>query len=176
MHFATLNHIHLTKTPDFDLASQITFDEDGARRLWQIEALAFESSGKRHVVHLTLFAGATVNIPERLQAVSVTAASSARYRQAFFRLLIHYPAIPAVEERAKLYKGMARGLRGYESYKIPVWTEEKNIEMITRILVRRDFSSLLGNSLSLPDLEELKRVLFGIVYPSFGCTKWVKRK
>lgn len=75
MHFATLNHIHLTKTPDFDLASQITFDENGARRLWQIKALAFESSGKRRVVHLTLFAGATANIPERLQAVSVTAAS-----------------------------------------------------------------------------------------------------
>jgi hypothetical protein len=75
MHFATLNHIHLTETPDFDLTSQITFDENGARRLWQIEALAFESPGKRRVVHLTLFAGVTVNIPERPQAVSVTAAS-----------------------------------------------------------------------------------------------------
>jgi hypothetical protein len=81
-----------------------------------------------------------------------------------------------VEEKAKLYKGMARGLRDYESYKIPVWTEEENIEMITRILVRKDFSRLLGNSLSPPDLEELKRVLFGIVYPSFGCAKWVRRK
>ena len=65
MHFATLNHIHLTKTPDFDLASQITFDENGARRLWEIQALAFEPSGKRRVVHLILFAGAIVNIPER---------------------------------------------------------------------------------------------------------------
>lgn len=75
MHFATLNHIHLTKTPDFDLASQITFGEKGARRLRQIKALAFGSSGKCRVVHLILFAGASVNIPERLQAVSVTAAS-----------------------------------------------------------------------------------------------------
>ena len=75
MHFAALNHLHLTETPDFDLASQISFDENGARRLWQIEALAFKSPGKRHVVHLTLFAGVTVNIPERPQAVSVTAAS-----------------------------------------------------------------------------------------------------
>ena len=76
-----------------------------------------------------------------------------------------------MEEKAKLYKDMARGLRYYESYKIPFWTEEENIEMITRILVRKDFSTLLGNSLSLSDLEELKRVLFGIVYPSFGCTQ-----
>jgi hypothetical protein len=50
------------------------------------------------------------------------------------------------------------------------------MEMITRILVRKDFSSLLGNSLSLSDLEELKRVLFGIVYPSFGCTHLGKQK
>jgi hypothetical protein len=76
-----------------------------------------------------------------------------------------------VEEKAKLYKDMARGPRYYESYKIPFWTEDENIEMITRILVQKDFSSLLGNSLSLSDLEELKRVLFGIVYPSFGCTQ-----
>jgi hypothetical protein len=81
-----------------------------------------------------------------------------------------------VEEKAKLYKDMARGLRDYESYKIPFWTEEENVEMITRILVRKDFSRLLGSSLSPPDLEELKRVLFGIVYPSFGCAKWVRRK
>jgi hypothetical protein len=75
MHFATLNHIHLTKTPDFDLAAQITLDEKGARRLWQIKALAFESSGRRRVVHLVLFASAMVNIPEHPQVVSVTAAS-----------------------------------------------------------------------------------------------------
>ena len=75
MHFATLNHIHITQNPDFDLASQVTFDKMGARRLWQIQALAFESSGKCRVVHLILFAGAIVNIPERPQAVSVTAAS-----------------------------------------------------------------------------------------------------
>lgn len=79
-----------------------------------------------------------------------------------------------MEKKAKLYKDMARGLRDYESYKIPFWTEEENTEMITRILAQKDFSRLLGNSLSLPDLEELKRVLFGIVYPSFGCPKWVR--
>jgi hypothetical protein len=75
-----------------------------------------------------------------------------------------------VEEKAKLYRDMARGPRFNKRYKNPFWTEEENIEMATRILVREDFCSLLGDSLPLSDLEELKRVLFGIVYPSLGCT------
>jgi hypothetical protein len=52
----------------------------------------------------------------------------------------------------------------------PFWTEEENIEMATRVLVRDDFPDLLGGSLPLPDLEALKRVLLGVVYPSPGCT------
>jgi hypothetical protein len=127
----------------------------------------------RQVSVVWFFAGAIANIPETPAGGICDCGKSGRYQQTSFRLLIHCLAIPAVEEKAKLYKDMARY---YESYKIPVWTEEQNIEMITRILVRKDFSSLLGNSLSLPDLEELKRVLFGIVYPSFGCTKRVRRK
>jgi hypothetical protein len=79
MHFATLNHIHLIKTPDFDLAAQITLDEEGARRLWQIKTLAFGSSGKRRAARLILFAGAMANVPEHSQAVSVTAASQRIY-------------------------------------------------------------------------------------------------
>jgi hypothetical protein len=60
--------------------------------------------------------------------------------------------------------------RLHEGYKNPFWTKEENIEMATRVLVRDDFSDLLGGSLPLPDLEALKRVLFGVVYPSPGCT------
>jgi len=62
MYFATLNHIHLIKTPDFDFAGEITMDEDGARRLQQISALAFGPSGK---CYLILFAGIMANIPRR---------------------------------------------------------------------------------------------------------------
>lgn len=50
MHFATLNHLHITKIQDFDLAGEITLDEKGARRLGQIKALAFGPSGKRFTV------------------------------------------------------------------------------------------------------------------------------
>lgn len=50
MHFATLNHIHLTKAPDFDLASKITLDEDGARRLHQVKLLAFGPSGEPDLI------------------------------------------------------------------------------------------------------------------------------
>lgn len=46
MYFATMNDIHLTKTPDFDIAREISLDEDGARRLTQIKALAFGPAGK----------------------------------------------------------------------------------------------------------------------------------
>ena len=68
---------------------------------------------------------------------------------------------------------MARAIRFHEDYKNPFWTEEENIEMATRVLVRGDFSNLLGNSLLLPDLEALEKVLFGVVYPSLGLLKCV---
>jgi ethanolamine utilization microcompartment shell protein EutS len=55
MHSATLNHIHLINNPDINLASKITLDEAGARRLMQIKFLAFGRSDK---CYLILFAGA----------------------------------------------------------------------------------------------------------------------
>lgn len=50
MHFATLNHIRLIQNPDFDLAAEITLDEDGAKRLMLIKSLVFESSGKHYFI------------------------------------------------------------------------------------------------------------------------------
>lgn len=55
MYFATLNHIHLTKTPDFDLAAEISLDLKGARSLHQIKALAFGSAGEPRSV--TVYTG-----------------------------------------------------------------------------------------------------------------------
>jgi hypothetical protein len=75
-----MNHIHLSKIPDFDLAGQITFDEKGARRLGQITTLTFDFSGKCHVVHLVLFAGAMVNYSETLAGSICDCGKSARYR------------------------------------------------------------------------------------------------
>jgi hypothetical protein len=41
------------KIRDFDLAGEITPDENGARRLGQIKAFAFGISGKRFMVALS---------------------------------------------------------------------------------------------------------------------------
>lgn len=46
MFFATMNHIHLTQTPDFDIGAEISLDENGARRLAQIKTLAFGPAGE----------------------------------------------------------------------------------------------------------------------------------
>lgn len=70
---------------------------------------------------------------------------------------------------------MARVTRLHEDYKNPFWTEDENIEMATRVLVRGDFSDLLGNSLLLPDLKALERALFGVVYPSLGRNLGIQR-
>lgn len=82
--------------------------------------------------------------------------------------LTRCPAIPSIQEKAKLYKGMVRHMRVMEDYRNPFWTEEENIEMAVRVLVRGDFSDLLGNSLLPPDLQKLERALFNVVYPSLG--------
>lgn len=77
-------------------------------------------------------------------------------------------AIPAVEEKAKLLRELVgqSGFRGEE--RNPFWTREENIEMVVRLMVRRNFSDLLDHSLSIPDLKALERVFFGFVYPSIG--------
>jgi hypothetical protein len=47
--------------------------------------------------------------------------------------------------------------RLYKNYAIPVWTDEENVEMATRVLIRDDFSNILSNSVSRPGLE--RRIL-----------------
>jgi hypothetical protein len=83
-------------------------------------------------------------------------------------LLTYYPAISAIEEKAKFYRDIARMTRFYRGRGDPFWTEEENIEMAARVMVRKDFSDLLDGSLPLPDLEALKKVLFGVVYLTCG--------
>lgn len=46
MYFANLNHVHITKSPEFDVAREISLDENGARHLQQIKALAFGPAGE----------------------------------------------------------------------------------------------------------------------------------
>ena len=70
--------------------------------------------------------------------------------------------------KAKSHRDTLRATRLYEAFKNPFWTEEENVEMSTRVLVLRDFPGLLGNSFPVSDLEELKNVLFGVIYPTLG--------
>jgi hypothetical protein len=49
----------------------------------------------------------------------------------------------------------------------PVWTDEENIEILTRVLVRQDMDALLAGQLDGETLKELKDVLFNIVYPTY---------
>lgn len=84
-------------------------------------------------------------------------------------------AIPVVENRAKLYRDTIRLAQFSGEYRNPLWPKEANIEMNTRILVRRDFPDLLNNSLSTSDLDALEWVLFGIAYPCIGYDFDVKR-
>ena len=79
------------------------------------------------------------------------------------------PGITVIEEKARLCKNMVRMMRIYETYRNPFWTEDENIEMTTRVMIRDDFSNLVGKRLSNQDLKSLERVLFGVVYPTLGC-------
>lgn len=128
MYFATLNHVGMTKNPGFDVSAEITLDEAGARRLWQIKRLAFGQPGS-----------------------------------------ICDCGITVIEENARLCKNMVRMMRIYETYRNPFWTEDENVEMTTRVMIRDDFSNLVGKRLSNQDLKSLERVLFGVVYPTLGC-------
>jgi hypothetical protein len=49
----------------------------------------------------------------------------------------------------------------------PVWTIDENIEILTRVLVRKDMMSLLSGNLSEDILEELSDVLFNVLYPAY---------
>jgi hypothetical protein len=48
----------------------------------------------------------------------------------------------------------------------PLWTDSQNIEMLTRVFVREEVEELLGNQLPSKTLQELKEVLFNILYPT----------
>jgi hypothetical protein len=63
---------------------------------------------------------------------------------------------------------MDRISRFYKDHANPLWTVEENVEMAVRILLRRDFSKILGGRIASPDLEALEKVLFDTVYPSLG--------
>lgn len=58
--------------------------------------------------------------------------------------------------------------QGHKKWYNPFWTDSQNIEICTRFLVREDVGKLLGDQLSSETLQELKEVLFNIIYPTYA--------
>ena len=50
----------------------------------------------------------------------------------------------------------------------PFWTENENIEMLTRIMIREHIDEFVGNQLLGQTLDEFKDVIFNIVYPTYA--------
>lgn len=80
-------------------------------------------------------------------------------------VLNYRTAIPEIEEKARSWKSIARTKSSYNNHKSPFWTEEENIELFTRRMIRDNFTDLLGKYLPAADLQALKTVLFTLSYP-----------
>ena len=75
--------------------------------------------------------------------------------------------IEPLEARGRLIAGMLRQTGIYRQWKSPLWSDDRNIELVTRIMLRGDFEELLGGQLTIIQLQELQEVLFTIVYPTY---------
>lgn len=73
-----------------------------------------------------------------------------------------------LQEKAKLVTTMLKETRSHKKWDNPLWTDNQNIEMLTRVFVREDIGELLGDQLPSGTLQELKEVIFNIVYPTYS--------
>ncbi len=80
-------------------------------------------------------------------------------------MLTPVAAIPEIEEKARSWKSQALAESLYYNHRSSFWTEEENVEMFTRRMIRGNFVDLLGKKLSAADLQALETVLFTISYP-----------
>lgn len=63
---------------------------------------------------------------------------------------------------------MLKATQNHEKWSSPFWTDSQNIEMLARVYVREDIEELLGNELPSETLQELKDIMFNIVYPTYA--------
>jgi hypothetical protein len=63
---------------------------------------------------------------------------------------------------------MLKVTRSHEKGVDPFWTDNQNIEMLTRISLCEDIGELLGDQLPSETLQELKEVMFNIFYPTYS--------
>jgi hypothetical protein len=62
---------------------------------------------------------------------------------------------------------MIRLTKGYEKYMNPAWSIDENIEILTRVCVRKDMVSIFSGKLCDDTVDELSDVLFNVVYPTY---------
>jgi hypothetical protein len=76
--------------------------------------------------------------------------------------------IEALEKQAKMVIDMFRATRIHMQFRNPIWTENQNIEMLTRVYVRKHLEELLGKQLLSVALQELEDVMFTLIYPTYA--------
>lgn len=74
--------------------------------------------------------------------------------------------IRPVQDHAISTSNMLQSTKVYGQRMNPVWSIDENIEILTRVLVRKDMRSLLPQ-LGEGMVEELSDVLFNVVYPAY---------
>ena len=52
-----------------------------------------------------------------------------------------------------------------QAYRIPFYTDEENLEVVTRCLVREGFGDIFGATKAVPNMQALENVLFDTIYP-----------
>jgi hypothetical protein len=55
----------------------------------------------------------------------------------------------------------------HSKYRKPFLSEDQNVEMLTRVLVRDKFSELLSRRLKRSILDDLESVFFNVLYPTY---------
>jgi hypothetical protein len=76
--------------------------------------------------------------------------------------------IEALEKQAKMVADMFRARRTHMQFRNPIWTDDENLEMLTRIYVRDHLEQLLGKQLPSVALQELGDVMFTLIYPTYA--------
>jgi hypothetical protein len=72
-----------------------------------------------------------------------------------------------VEAKARLYREIMQAAAVPEEYRHnPIWSEDQNVEMAVRVLVRRELPEILSGCISTADLMSLDEVFFDIIYPT----------
>jgi hypothetical protein len=75
--------------------------------------------------------------------------------------------IEPLEAHAKLIADIFPRTEMYREWRSRLWTDDENIELFVRAMLRREFEKLLQGQLMGMRLQELQEVLFTFTYPTY---------